>query len=83
MWTDLLSEETRINLAIKARMNGHKILWLGAGLCVFGAVAPWLMILRIIPTSYLLCFLTYAAIVLGMALSFVGILFSNTVDLSK
>lgn len=78
-----LDDQTKMKIIEKVRLNGRKIRWIGAGLLVFSAVAPWFLILDIIPTTYFICFLIYISMVLGMGLSIVGLLYDNLIDLSK
>lgn len=78
-----LDDQTKMRIIEKVRLNGRKIRWVGAGLCVFAAVAPWFLILKIVPTTYFVCFFIYFCMVLGMGLSFVGLIYDNFVDLSR
>lgn len=78
-----LDDRTKLKIIEKIRPNGRKLRWIGAGLCVFAAVAPWFLILKIIPNSYFICFVIYFSMVLGMGLSVVGLIYDNYVDLSK
>lgn len=78
-----LEPKTRLRIVQLARMNGRKLRWIGAGMCVFAAVVPWLMILDLVETTFLLSLIVYGSMVLGMGLSFVGLLFDNYVDLSQ
>ena len=50
---------------------------------MFSAVAPWFLILDIIPATLFFSFLIYVSMVLGMGLSFVGLIYDNLIDLSK
>ena len=79
----LLDVHTRLKIVEFARLNGRKMRWVGGGLCVFAAVSPWLMVLKLVPTSYWLSFATYTAMVLGMGLSLVGIIYDNFTDINK
>lgn len=79
----LLDDLTKLKIIEFVRPNGRKLRWIGAGLSVFAAVAPWFLILDIVPTTYFICFLIYISMVLGMGLSFVGLIYDNFVDMSK
>ena len=79
----LLSDETRLKIVAWARRSGRKLRWIGGGLALFSAIAPWLLVLEIIESTYFICFLIYFCMVLGMGLSVVGLLYDNFVDLSK
>ena len=78
-----LDDRTKLNIIQKIIPNGRKLRWIGGGLCLFGALAPWFLVLKIIPTTYFICFLIYISMVLGMGLSIVGLIYDNFVDLSK
>jgi hypothetical protein len=79
----LLDVHTRLRLVELARMNGRKLRWIGGALCAFAAITPWLMVLRLVRTTYWLSFLTYGALVLGMGLSLVGIIYDNFANLER
>ncbi len=49
------------------------LIGLGGGLVVLGAVLPFLMVLRILPSTFFLAFLSYAASVSGLFLGLLGI----------
>ncbi len=48
------------------------VIALGFVLVLFGAVAPWLMVTDVVPTSFVLCFLSYGASVAGVMLGLIG-----------
>lgn len=48
------------------------VLVIGFALVVFGAVAPFLMVMKIVEPSFLLSFLAYAAQVSGVILGLIG-----------
>jgi hypothetical protein len=79
----LLDDRTKLMIIEKVRLNGRKVRWIGAGFSVFSAVGPWFLILDIIPTTFFFSFLIYISMVLGMGLSFVGLIYDNLIDLSK
>lgn len=51
---------------------GFRYMLLGFLLVLFGAVAPFLMTLNVIYNTYWLCFLAYAASVVGLFLGTFG-----------
>lgn len=79
----LLNDQVKMRIIEKVRLNGRKIRWIGAFLSIFAAVAPWFLILKIVPSTYFICFFIYFSMVLGIGLSFVGLIYDNFVDLSK
>jgi hypothetical protein len=48
------------------------LIGIGFILVLFGAVAPFLMVMKIVPSTFFLNFLAYAASVSGLILGFVG-----------
>ena len=48
------------------------VLAISFALVLFGAVAPFLMIVDLFPTNFALCFLSYGASVAGLLLGLVG-----------
>jgi hypothetical protein len=48
------------------------IIGIGFVLVLFGAVVPFLMVMHILPSTFFLNFLAYAASLLGLILGFVG-----------
>ncbi len=53
--------------------QGILMIVLGAVLVVLGLVAPMLMVLKITPTNYVVCFLSYGASVGGFLLGLAGV----------
>lgn len=53
--------------------EGKKLIILGAVLLLIGVVGPLLMILRIIPTTFLLSFASHIASVTGLLLGTLGV----------
>ena len=51
----------------------NRTVILGFLLVLFGFVAPFLMVLRVIPSSFWLSFLSHAASVSGLFLGLVGV----------
>ena len=49
------------------------ILALGLVLILFGATAPFLMVVNVLPTNLALCFLSYGGSVAGIMLGLVGV----------
>lgn len=49
------------------------ILWIGFGLVLAGAVLPLLMVLRVLPASLGLSFVSYIASVSGLFLGLIGV----------
>lgn len=49
------------------------ILAISFMLVLFGAVAPFLMIIDLLPTNFALCFLSYGASVAGLMSGLVGL----------
>ena len=54
------------------RENPKLLIFIGFILVLFGFVAPFLMVLRVIQTSYLLSFLSYSASFVGLMLGIIG-----------
>lgn len=53
-------------------MEPWKIILIGFVLVLFGFVAPFLMVLRVIQPSFLLSFLSYGASMAGLFLGLIG-----------
>ena len=53
-------------------MHSRVLFAISFVLVLFGAVAPFLMILHLMPTSFALCFLFYGASVAGLMLGLIG-----------
>jgi hypothetical protein len=54
-------------------MHPRNLILIGIVLLVLGFVVPFLMVIRIIPSSFFLNFLSYAASMLGLFLGMVGV----------
>jgi hypothetical protein len=54
------------------RLHPKTIIIVGFILVLFGAVAPFLMVLRIVGTSFFLSFLSYGASFTGLMLGIIG-----------
>jgi di/tricarboxylate transporter len=52
------------------------ILVIGFLLCLLGMVLPFLMVMKILAPSFLLCFASFAASVSGLALGLIGSAFA-------
>jgi hypothetical protein len=52
--------------------NPTKILVIGFLLVLFGFLGPFLMVIDLLPTTYFLSFLSYAASIAGLFLGIIG-----------
>lgn len=52
--------------------NPRNVILLGFVLVLLGAVLPFLMVLKVIPLTYLVSFLSYGASVAGLILGVIG-----------
>ena len=52
--------------------NPTKIIVIGFFLVLFGFLGPFLMVLDLLPTTYLLSFLSYAASIAGLFMGLIG-----------
>jgi ABC-type antimicrobial peptide transport system permease subunit len=50
----------------------NRLLWIGFGLVLAGAILPFLMILQVLPASIGLCFVSFTASVVGLFLGLIG-----------
>lgn len=50
----------------------NRLLWIGFGLVLAGAILPFLMVLQTLPSSLGLCFVSFAASVVGLFLGLIG-----------
>ncbi len=57
---------------MKTFLSPLQMIAIGGILVVVGLVLPLLMVLRVIPASFALCFFSYAASVVGLVLGIVG-----------
>ncbi len=53
-------------------MQPWKLIPIGFVLVLFGAVAPLLMVMKVVPSSFILNFLSYGASVVGLFLGLIG-----------
>jgi hypothetical protein len=53
-------------------MQPWKLIAIGFVLVLFGAVAPFLMVMKVVPSSFILNFLSYGASVVGLFLGLIG-----------
>ena len=53
-------------------MQPWKLILIGFVLVLFGAVAPFLMVMQVVESSFLLSFLSYGASMVGLFLGLVG-----------
>jgi cytochrome c biogenesis protein CcdA len=65
------------------RTTGFRYLLFGFSLVLFGAVTPFLITLEVIQNNYLLCFLAYAASVVGLFLGIFGAIQIKFEELDK
>ena len=49
-----------------------KLIVIGFVLVLFGFVAPFLMVIRVVPSSFILNFLSFGASVVGLFLGLIG-----------
>jgi hypothetical protein len=62
------------------RIHPKKIIAIGFVLVLFGFLAPFLMVIKVIETSYVLSFLSYSASVSGLFLGLVGAAWYSRLD---
>jgi hypothetical protein len=55
------------------KLSPVKLIIIGVALMIAGVVLPLLMVIRAIPTSFLISFLSYGCSVSGMFLAFFGL----------
>jgi hypothetical protein len=55
------------------RLYPGPMILIGFLLVVVGAVLPWLIVLQILPSTYALNFISFAASILGLMLGVVGL----------
>ena len=53
-------------------MQPWKLIVIGFVLVLFGFVAPFLMVMKVVPSSFILNFLSYGASVVGLFLGLIG-----------
>lgn len=53
-------------------MQPWKLILIGFVLVLFGFVAPFLMVMKVVPSSFILNFLSYGASVVGLFLGLIG-----------
>lgn len=53
-------------------MQPWKLILIGFVLVLFGAVAPFLMVMRVVESSLILSFLSYGASMVGLFLGLIG-----------
>ena len=53
-------------------MQPRKLILIGFVSVLFGFVAPFLMVIKIVPSSFVLNFLSYGASVVGLFLGLIG-----------
>ena len=53
-------------------MQPWKLILIGFVLVLFGAVAPFLMVIQVVESSFILSFLSYGASMVGLFLGLIG-----------
>ena len=61
----------------------HKLRSMGTSLLLFGAIGPFLMVIKIIPSTMAFNFLTYGSMFIGGVIYFIGLIYDNLVDRSE
>ena len=51
----------------------ERLIVLGVSMMLFGCIAPFLMVVKVWESTFLLNFLSYGMSVLGMAIGFIGV----------
>lgn len=62
------------------RLHPREIIAIGFVLVLFGFLAPFLMTIKIVKTSYALSFLSYGASVSGLLLGIIGAAWYSRLD---
>jgi hypothetical protein len=75
--------ESPINLPPWLKRHMYKLRPIGTGLLLFGAVGPFLMVIKVFPSSFGFNTIAYASMFLGGVLFMVGLIFDNLVDRSE
>lgn len=61
----------------------HKLRALGTSLLMLGAVGPFLMVIKIIPSTFAFNVVTYVCMFLGGVFYLIGLIFDNLIDRSE
>jgi hypothetical protein len=75
--------ESPINLPPRLKKHMHKLRPIGTGLLLFGAVGPFFMVIKLVPSSFAFNVITYVSMFLGGVSFLVGLIFDNLVDRSE
>ncbi|RCK73527.1 MAG: hypothetical protein ANABAC_3136 [Anaerolineae bacterium] len=59
-------------MCYNCRVRAWKLILIGFLLCLSGVIFPFLMVVKILESSFLLNFLSYTASVLGLFLGIIG-----------
>lgn len=65
------------------RVHPRSLIVIGFFLVLFGFVAPFLMVLRVVQTSFFLSFLSYGASFAGLLLGIIGAAWYSRLGKSK
>jgi hypothetical protein len=57
-------------------LTPKRMIWLGALLMVMGVVLPFLMVIKILESTFFLNFFSYGASVAGMAIATIGLAYT-------
>jgi hypothetical protein len=57
-------------------LTPKRMIWLGALLMVMGVVLPFLMVIKILESTFFLNFFSYGASVVGMAIATIGLAYT-------
>jgi len=58
----------------------HKLRYIGAGMLVGGMVLPWLIVVDVLPSTFIWNFLAAGLTVLGVMLFIIGFVFNSWID---
>ena len=75
--------ESPINLPPWLKKHFHKLRSIGTGLLIFGALGPFLIVIKVIPSTFGFNAITYVSMFLGGVLFLVGLIFDNLIDRSE
>jgi hypothetical protein len=75
--------ESPINLPPGLKKHMHKLRSIGTSLLLLGAGGPFLMVIKVIPSTFAFNAFTYACMFLGGVLYLVGLIYDNLVDRSQ
>jgi hypothetical protein len=75
--------ESPVNLPPWLKKHMYKLRPIGTGLLLFGAVGPFLMVIKAIPSSFVFNAITYVSMFLGGVAFLVGLIFDNLIDRSE